>query len=212
MRKLSKQFKNILICFLTFFISTQLGIRDLLADSKNYRYYFEQGIDAFEDENYYRAIINFNKAIELNPNDPNLYVQRGRANKMDGNLSEAMNDYSYAIKLDPKNTNAFYKRSWLKVDLKIKDYDGAILDMRQTIILDPYNVELMEDLSHIYYFANKIKSGIKILNLAIDIEPENGNLYYWRGTYKNMRSYPSGCRDIRKSKKLKASDYERGYC
>tara|TARA_Y100000991_G_scaffold208993_1_gene188603 strand:+ start:72 stop:410 length:339 start_codon:yes stop_codon:yes gene_type:complete len=112
----------------------------LLADSKNYKHYFEEGIDAFEDKNYYRAIIDFNKAIELNPNDSDLYVQRGRANKMDGNLSEAMNDYSYAIKLNPKNTNAFYKRGWLKVDFKIKDYEGAISDMQQALILDPYNV------------------------------------------------------------------------
>ena len=27
--------------------------------------YFEEGIDAFEDKNYYRAIIDFNKAIEI---------------------------------------------------------------------------------------------------------------------------------------------------
>ena len=46
----------------------------------------------------------------------------------------------------------------------------------------------MEDLSHIFYYANKSRLGVRILNLAIDIEPDNGNLYYWRGIYKNIWS------------------------
>ena len=131
------------------------------------------------------------------PRSANIFHYRGSYFE---NFQNALEDLNQAIKLDPKNINAFYKRSWLKVDLKIKDYDGAILEIQQTLILDPYNVELMEDLSHIYYFANKKSSGIKILNLAIDIEPDNGNLYYWRGVYKNWYQYPKGCRDIRISK------------
>ena len=37
----------------------------------------------------------------------------------------------------------------------------------------------------IYNLANKNREAVKILTKAIDIEPENGNLYYWRGVYKN---------------------------
>ena len=42
-------------------------------------------------------------------------------------------------------------------------------------------------------------------------KPYEGNLYYWKGVYQNLFSYPSGCRYIRKSKKLKASDWYPGF-
>ena len=200
--------KNIIITFLYLsLIIPQYGIKDLFADSKNDQFYFDEAMNFKEEKNYYRAIVNFDKAIKLNPKDADIYVERGKAHEINGNLEEAMNDYNYAIQLNPSHIIAYYERSWLKMNPRIKDFDGGITDMRQIVILDPYNVERMLDLATIYNLANKNRDAVKILKTAIDIEPENGNLYYWRGVYRNWYQYPFGCRDIRKSKKLKASDY-----
>ena len=130
----------------------------------------------FLDQNE-EAIKDLDKAIKLNPKDADIYLERGKAHELNGNLEEAMNDYNYAIQLNPSHIIAYYERSWLKMDTRIKDFDGAITDMRQIVILDPYNVERMLDLARINYLANKNKSAVKILTKAIQIEPENGNQY-----------------------------------
>ena len=133
--------KNLIITFLYLsFIIPQYGIKDVFADSKSDQFYFDEAMNYREEKNYYRAIVNFNKAIKLNPKDADIYVERGRAHELDGNLEEAMNDYNYAIQLNPRHKFAYYKRSWLKIDNRIKDLwrDNGYAPNRNS---DPYNVE-----------------------------------------------------------------------
>lgn len=90
--------KKIIITFLYLsLIISQYGIKDLFADSKNNQFYFDEAMNFKEEKNYYRAIVNFDKAIKLNPKDADIYVERGETHKLNGNLEEAMNDYNYAI-------------------------------------------------------------------------------------------------------------------
>ena len=105
--------------------------------------------------------------------------------------------------------NALYNRSWLKIKNQVKDYKGAIKDMEQLIIMDPYDIDLKIDLATFYSYDNKNNKAVKILDKAIKETPYEGNLYYWRGIYTMLGgNEPLGCRYVKKSRVMQASDYD----
>jgi Flp pilus assembly protein TadD len=50
--------------------------------------------------NYEGAIDDFTKAIELNPTNADIYMDRGRAKRAIGDLKGCADDFEEAVKLD----------------------------------------------------------------------------------------------------------------
>ena len=171
--------------------------------------YYNRGWNKGKLKDYYGAISDFNKAIEINPNYANAYFLRGNSKDELEDYYGAIADYTKALTLDPNNLDALYNRGWLRTDNKIKNYDGAISDFIKLTELEPKSVANIIDLATAYSYANKNKEAVKILDKGIALEPENGNVYFWQGIYKILGgNVPSGCKSIRKSRKMKASDYD----
>ena len=61
------------------------------------------------------ALMDFNKAVELNPHDSNVYVMRGITKNELGDDAGALADFDMAIKLDPKNSSAYSMRACVKI-------------------------------------------------------------------------------------------------
>ena len=76
------------------------------------------------------ALADFNKAIELNPQDGNIYYNLAnlKQTKLD-DISGALADYDKAIELNPQYANAYYGRANLK-QTKLDDISGSIIDFR----------------------------------------------------------------------------------
>lgn len=55
------------------------------------------------------ALIDINKALEINPNKADSYYVRGNINQQKGNLNDALNDFLKAIDLNPKHSDATMK-------------------------------------------------------------------------------------------------------
>lgn len=103
--------------------------------------YYERGVKV-EFENAEEALVNFTKAIELNPNHARAYRGRGwvyanRASlrKKPEEYDLALADYNKAIDLDPNDSNVFNLRGIL-FDRK-SDHQRAISDYTRAIELDP---------------------------------------------------------------------------
>ena len=71
---------------------------------------FYIGLSYLSISQYPRAIANFNKAIELNPNFAEAYVSRGNAQNDQGELFPAIVDYTKAIELNPNYLQAYSNR------------------------------------------------------------------------------------------------------
>ena len=197
------------LSFLTSFNPRFNSNNAVLANEKDYDFYYDRAIKYLDNEEYYRAIQDFDKGIQINPNDPSIYIDRGVAKEGQKDFKGAIADYTKALTLDPNNLDALYNRGWLRTDNKIKNYDGAISDFIKLTELEPESVENIIDLATAYSYANKNKEAVKILDKGIALEPENGNVYFWQGIYKILGgNVPSGCKSIRKSRKMKASDYD----
>ncbi len=97
--------------------------------------YFNRGAIYSQEKEFDRAISNYNKAIEINPNFVVAYLDRGVAYSKLGEDDRAISDYNKAIEIYPRYAKAFYNRGFIY--LKKSDFDRAISDFSKAIEFDP---------------------------------------------------------------------------
>jgi tetratricopeptide (TPR) repeat protein len=103
-RNFMKKIVFCIICSICFFC-TPFFVRYVAASD-----WVEKGVALVLEGKYNEAIINFNKAIELDPKDAVAYNNRGVAYGELGNYEQEITDCSKAIEINPKLAVAYYHR------------------------------------------------------------------------------------------------------
>ncbi len=83
------------------------------------------------------ALADFNKGIELENNNPNLYVARAQVKRSLNDDNGALKDLDSAINLDKNFANAYFLRGHVK--FKLGDRKGSALDYIKASELEPNN-------------------------------------------------------------------------
>ena len=94
-----------------------------------------RGLDKYEHNRYQEAIKDYDRAIELNPDETTAFNNRGVAKQVIGDYAEAIGDYEKALELNPEDAMAFDNREVAKKE--IRDYAGAIKDYDRALELNP---------------------------------------------------------------------------
>ena len=105
----------------------------------NHHVYYNIGVQKDELKDYYGAISDYTKAIELDPNYADAYSNRGSSKTDLKDYYGAIADYTKAIELNPNYAAAYYNRGYSKRELK--DYYGAIAGYTKAIELNPNNAK-----------------------------------------------------------------------
>ena len=108
------------------------GCPDRMTDLEKHS---RDGTDYFSSGRYEEAEVEFNKAVELGPEEAGLLMNRANARMMLGREDEAMADYDAALAIDPKFAMGYANRGILRD--RRGDREGAIADYRQALQLDP---------------------------------------------------------------------------
>ncbi|MDE2787809.1 MAG: tetratricopeptide repeat protein [Chloroflexota bacterium] len=106
-------------------------------------YFFRFGTYKMDACDYAEAIANFDRAITLEPDNPDAYHSRGIAKDGQGDYAGAVADFDHAIALDPDDADIYHNRGVAKAEQG--DYAGAIADYDRVIALDPINVAVHDD-------------------------------------------------------------------
>jgi tetratricopeptide (TPR) repeat protein len=131
-----------------------------------------------------QAILEFSKAIRLNPRYLHAYFMRAIVYQQGREFQKSLADYNQAIIINPKYSNAYYNRAILKYD-KLNDIQGALADYNQAILLDPEyseaynNRALLKDKK-----LNDIKGALADYDKAIIINPKSSQVYFNRAILK----------------------------
>jgi tetratricopeptide (TPR) repeat protein len=170
----------------------------------------------FTDEEYNKAILEYDKAIRQNSNEPYNYYLRGVSNYKTSNYKKAITDLTKSLNLSKDKD---YSENWLhgqrskdvngKIQnvvggmsfehyyyhvffyrafskIELNDYYGAINDFKEYTKYDSENDMVYEYLGLSYMILEKYENSIKSLSKAIEINSNNGNAYFHRS-----RSYHS---------------------
>ena len=100
-------------------------------DQDSYATHLQDGILKMKRGDQQGAILDFDMAIEKNPDQADLYIHRATAKGILGNHQGAIDDYTKAIEIYPNYPGYYNDRRILK-ELK-GDLEGACADWKQAV-------------------------------------------------------------------------------
>lgn len=163
--------------------------------------YYYKANSKLELEDYQGAIDDYNKAIELSPNDAVVYFNRGLAKDFLHDYHGAIRDYNKAIELDPNFVNAYLAKANIKNSLS--DFHETIADLTKAIELDPSYSVLYTTRGYAKGSLKDDRGAKADFTKAIELNPKDAYAYLWRGISSiHLGDKESACLDFSKAGEL----------
>jgi tetratricopeptide (TPR) repeat protein len=103
-----------------------------------------RGVTRYNKEDYDRAIADFSRAVELDPDDIGAYNNRGSARFAKEDYNGVIEDFTQIIRLDQTNAIVYYNRGCAYSH--IGDYDRAVADFEAALKIDPDDTDIRMNL------------------------------------------------------------------
>ena len=141
--------------------------------------HFFKGVAYYLKGQWAKAIIEYNKAIEVNPRFALVYHDRGIIYRHKGLYDQAISNCTKAIELNPRYAEAYYNRgvAYLHKDF----YDQAISDCNKAIEINSEYAEAYYNRGNTYFDKGQYDKAISDYTKAIEINPRNAEAYNNRG-------------------------------
>lgn len=110
---------------------------------------FRAGIYAIELNKADKAINDYDRAIEIQPNDANIYYLKAVVLENYKQYDDAVKAYSKAIEISPSNCHYYISRGQ-SFEYDIKNYRKALEDYNKAVELEPENLEGLFNRAHLY--------------------------------------------------------------
>jgi tetratricopeptide (TPR) repeat protein len=133
----------------------------------------------FKNQN---AVLNYSKAIEMNPSDVNSLVNRGIVYFEMKDLPAASADFTKAISMNAKNPEAFYWRA--QVNQQMGQFASAISDYNQAINIDEKRPNYFVGRAECYFTTSDFSSAVRDYKKALELNPSDAAL---NKAYANAR-------------------------
>jgi tetratricopeptide (TPR) repeat protein len=125
------------------------------------------------------AILVYQKAVELNPEDSDTRRQLATIQLMSEQPKEALTTLAPLLQKDPPDVET------LELAASAYEADGntplAVTTLRQAIVRDPHNVDLYIDFAALSMDHRSYEVGIDMVNVGLKAEPKSAPLYMARG-------------------------------
>jgi tetratricopeptide (TPR) repeat protein len=144
-----------------------------------YEPFFLRGVSKFYLEDYYGALTDLDKAVELKTNSPNAYHYRALTRERMSDFDGALRDFKQALYQNPNNSDIFLNRAITY--LYLEQFYNAISDCNRAIQLDP-------KMQRAFLIRGAAKTGLNDFidalndyNQAINLNRFDANAYLRRG-------------------------------
>jgi tetratricopeptide (TPR) repeat protein len=146
-----------------------------MALDPNYsEYYNSRGNSYFKGGGLPQALADYQQAIERSAPYPEVWANIGQCYRHMGQFTEAIEAYSNALDLQPDQFSVLVARAQTfelleQLDAALADYDAAL-----TVQLDPL---ILANRAVLHYERGMLSAALADLNQAIDLSPDNPDLY-----------------------------------
>ncbi|MFC4672115.1 tetratricopeptide repeat protein [Dysgonomonas termitidis] len=144
------------------------------------------------------AILDYNKALKLNPDYSDAYYNRGIIYEELGEYDKALEDYNRAIKLNPSYIIDVYTNRG-NTYLAKEAYDKAISDYGKILAIDSTNIKAYSNRAGAYIMQKEYDKALTDCNKAIGLDSTNINAYQKRASvYEAQKEYKQALDDYGK--------------
>jgi len=119
------------------------------------------------------TILEFQKALQIKPDDPDSYNNLGFALLKTRRFDEAISYFKKAIELDPNHGKA-HKNLQMALDIT-KKINAAIAEARKKLAFNTKNPDLHFELGQLYHQRGNREKAISHFQKVLAIQPENFN-------------------------------------
>ncbi len=134
-----------------------------------YYFYRKEGLAALKSEDYEEAVACYTKAIDIDPDDDDVYFFRGFAYSRLKQYEKALSDYERAIALNPENAEYLAHRG--ELFLLLRNFEGAIADFSHIIEASPSDSNAYYNRGLIYQKMEKFQSALNDFSKVAELEP-----------------------------------------
>ncbi len=168
--------------------TTHLGLPDAHA-------YNRRGLAYVSTRNYEQAIIDFSRAVALDPHFAEAFHNRSTAHLLMGNYGQAAADASQAVQLAPEFVAAYVNRGIAYAGLR--QYDLALTEFDHALTLDPQNIYAYYNRGNTYLWMGDYRQAITDYSQLIAISGEFVAAYVNRGVaHTEMKNYELALADF----------------
>jgi tetratricopeptide (TPR) repeat protein len=177
------------------------SISQTAKDVQSAKDYTQTGRVLLEKGEYVEALVNLNRAIELDPKASSAYYLRGNIKDNFDDRHGAMKDYNMAIESNARFADALFARG--NVKMKLQDYYGAVDDYTAAIAINENYVEAYFSRGKAKQFLQAYQDAINDCTKIIQINPKNSDAYSMRGLLRiEFGDDKNGCLDLSKAGEL----------
>ncbi len=203
--KINESMKKTILLLIVLFAS-------LFGNAQSYN--FEQGVKAYKEYDWEKALEYFGREINDNPKAPLSYYYRAIIYNYQNQISSALSDINNAIKYftrKDKSILAVAHRLRGDIYVKIENYDKTFEDYSIALKLSPDDPEIYIDRAQIYFDLIQYQKAEADYNQALKID--ESLVIAWAGlsrNYLSQKNYPEAEKTLNKLIKL-APKYTEGY-
>src|SRR6266852_447214 len=136
----------------------------------------DYGIGLFLQGDLKGAAAAFQKITEADPNNPDGWVNIGRAAVQEGDMERARTVLEKALTLSPALARAnFFYAKVLRAD---GNYSAAADRLRKVVAQYPRDRVALNDLGRVLFLERKYDDAVRVLNSALTIDPEDLQAHY----------------------------------
>ena len=173
------------------------------------RVYNKRGLAHVGTRNYEQAIVEYSKAIKLDPSYAEAYNNRSTAHLLMSNYGEAVADCTLALKLAPDFVTTYVNRGIAYTGLR--EYEKAIADYDTALQLTPKNAYAFYNRGNTHLWMTEYKEAVGDYSQAIALDNEFLAAYINRGVAHNeLKNYDLALADFSQAIDLNP-DYVYGY-
>lgn len=168
-------------------------------------HFYEKGQQLKQQGQLPEAIAAYQQAIELTPNDPEIYNALGNALQEQGQLLEANRAFQQAVNLQPNSAELFFNlgNSWLLQG----ENEQAIAAYDQALQLDPHNRGSWNNRGHALIALERYEEAIASFQKILDLYPNDADSHNHIGNaLQEQQKYAAAIAQFRQALDLKPED------
>ena len=156
-----------------------LGYISSGGDDASSQIHLNRGVMYKKKGMYAEALKEFNRAIEMSPQNLKAHNNIGAIYKEQGNYVKAIEKFNYVLGMDPKRVLA--RANLAEIYLEQNRLDNAIAEYKRVLEIDLQYVDAYANLGNCYHLQGNDELAIQMLNKALKIYSMHATSHYTFG-------------------------------